>query len=110
MADPGWNSGHYYGKSFPVMGMHHARELATISYRSGPEWEERFNNRRAAPDKMPDFCPDFLIETYLDKQVMINMLSVSCSFRYDFTNRGKNLAHVTIQILFFTFQKLVKIS
>ena len=69
MADPGWKQGHYYGTSFPVMGMQHARELATISYRSGPEWEERFGNKRADESKTPDFCPDFLIETYLEKQV-----------------------------------------
>ena len=69
MADPGWNGGHYYGKSFPVMGMQHARELGTISYRSGPEWEGRFGNKRAHPEKSPDFCPDYLIETYLERQV-----------------------------------------
>ena len=69
MADPGWNNGHYYGKSFPVMGMQHAWELGTVSYRSGPEWGQRFSNRRANPDKTPDFCPDFLIETYLDRHV-----------------------------------------
>ena len=69
MADPNWSNGHYYGVTFPVMGMQHARELGTISYRSGPEWENRFGNKRASPDKTPDFCPDFLIETYLEKQV-----------------------------------------
>ena len=69
MADPNWSNGHYYGITFPVMGMQHARELGTISYRSGPEWESRFGNKRANPDKSPDFCPDFLIETYLERQV-----------------------------------------
>ena len=43
MADPHWAGGRYYGKKFPVMGMKHAREIATISYRSGPEWEQRFS-------------------------------------------------------------------
>ena len=76
MADPEWKRGHYYGTSFPVMGMQHARELATISYRSGPEWEERFGNKRADESKTPDFCPDFLIETYLEKQVCIH----SCTY------------------------------
>ena len=78
MADPGWNNGHYYGKSFPVMGMQHARQLGIVSYRSGSEWEQRFSNRRVNPDKTPDFCPDFLIETYLDRQVR-NQLCV-CAF------------------------------
>ena len=44
-----------------------AREIATISYRSGPEWEERFGRRRLTNDP-PSFCPDFLIESYLDAQ------------------------------------------
>lgn len=70
MADPNWNNGYYYGKSFPVIGMQHARELATISYRSGPEWQMRFGQKRAEPDRVPDFCPDFEIERYLDHQVL----------------------------------------
>lgn len=45
------------------------REVATIGYRSGPEWAQRFGLKRANPDSPPDFCPDYLIETYLDKQV-----------------------------------------
>jgi homoserine O-acetyltransferase len=43
-----------------------AREIATVTYRSGPEWEQRFGRRRADPSKQPALCPDFLIETYLD--------------------------------------------
>ena len=43
-----------------------AREIATVTYRSGPEWEQRFGRRRADPSKPPALCPDFLIETYLD--------------------------------------------
>lgn len=67
-----------------------AAEIATITYRSGPEWEQRFGRRRRAPlprsafadpssDAAPStsasssytppvLCPDFLIETYLDHQ------------------------------------------
>ena len=44
------------------------RELGTIGYRSGPEWANRFGHRRAHPNLPPDFCLDFLIETYLDRQ------------------------------------------
>lgn len=43
-----------------------ARQIATITYRSGPEWEQRFGRERADPSKPPALCPDFLIETYLD--------------------------------------------
>ena len=43
-----------------------AREIATVTYRSGPEWEQRFGRRRADPGRPPALCPDFLIETYLD--------------------------------------------
>ncbi|KAG1239483.1 hypothetical protein G6F68_018592 [Rhizopus microsporus] len=45
-----------------------AREIATISYRSGPEWELRFGRKRAKENQSPALCPDFLIETYLDHQ------------------------------------------
>lgn len=66
MMDPNWNRGFYYGKVPPHHGMKLAREIATVTYRSGPEWEQRFGRRRADPSKPPALCPDFLIETYLD--------------------------------------------
>lgn len=66
MMDPNWNRGFYYGRIPPHSGMKLAREIATITYRSGPEWENRFGRRRADPSKQPALCPDFLIETYLD--------------------------------------------
>lgn len=43
-----------------------ARQIATITYRSGPEWEQRFGRQRADDSRPPALCPDFLIETYLD--------------------------------------------
>lgn len=64
--DPNWNRGYYYGQIPPHVGMKLAREIATITYRSGPEWEQRFGRRRADKDKPPALCPDFLVETYLD--------------------------------------------
>lgn len=64
--DPNWNRGFYYGRVPPHTGMKLAREIATITYRSGPEWEQRFGRRRADPAKPPALCPDFLVETYLD--------------------------------------------
>ena len=68
MMDPNWNRGFYYdpGRIPPHSGMKLAREIATVTYRSGPEWENRFGRQRADPSKQPALCPDFLIETYLD--------------------------------------------
>lgn len=66
MTDPNWNKGFYYGSIPPHRGMKLAREIATITYRSGPEWEQRFGVERADPNLKPAFCPDLLIENYLD--------------------------------------------
>lgn len=66
MMDPNWNRGFYYDRIPPHSGMKLAREIATVTYRSGPEWENRFGRQRADPSKQPALCPDFLIETYLD--------------------------------------------
>lgn len=66
MMDPKWNRGFYYDRIPPHSGMKLAREIATVTYRSGPEWENRFGRQRADPSKQPALCPDFLIETYLD--------------------------------------------
>ncbi|KAK9465370.1 Alpha/Beta hydrolase protein [Lipomyces arxii] len=68
MADPNWRRGFYYDGVPPHAGMKLAREIATITYRSGPEWEQRFGRKRADPRKPPALCADFLIETYLDHQ------------------------------------------
>lgn len=65
--DPNWRRGFYYTTGIPPhTGMKLAREIATVTYRSGPEWEARFGRRRADPSRPPALCPDFLIETYLD--------------------------------------------
>lgn len=66
MMDPNWARGFYYQGIPPHAGMKLAREIATVTYRSGPEWEQRFGRRRADPARPPALCPDFLIETYLD--------------------------------------------
>lgn len=66
MSDPNWNRGFYYDRMPPHTGMKLARQIATITYRSGPEWEQRFGRARRGQD--PALCPDFLIETYLDHQ------------------------------------------
>ncbi|KAL8857647.1 MAG: hypothetical protein Q9178_005812 [Gyalolechia marmorata] len=66
MMDPNWSRGFYYDGVPPHAGMKLAREIATVTYRSGPEWEQRFGRQRADPARPPALCPDFLIETYLD--------------------------------------------
>jgi len=68
MNDPAWaqTRGNYYNSMPPHSGMKLARQIATVTYRSGPEWEKRFGRQRADATKPPALCPDFLIETYLD--------------------------------------------
>lgn len=74
MADTNWSRGFYYPSSSepnkipPHIGMKLAREIATVTYRSGPEWESRFGTERLNEETSPVLCPDFLIETYLDHQ------------------------------------------
>ncbi|CBQ71323.1 related to homoserine O-acetyltransferase [Sporisorium reilianum SRZ2] len=75
MSDPNWNRGFYYqqGSLPPHTGMKLARQIATFTYRSGPEWEQRFGRARRVgsgeeEELDPALCPDFLIETYLDHQ------------------------------------------
>lgn len=67
MADPAWNGGRYAGISFPHAGLKVAREIGTITYRSGPEWEQRFGRLRVS-DGVPTFDPDFEVESYLAYQ------------------------------------------
>lgn len=66
MMDPNWSCGFHFACLPPHSGTELAREIATVTYRSGPQWEKRFGRRRADPSKQRALCPDFLIETYLD--------------------------------------------
>ncbi|XP_071489149.1 uncharacterized protein [Diadema antillarum] len=68
MIDPNWKGGHYYGLSFPTMGIKLAREIATMTYRSGPEWKERFGRKLIDEDEPPSLCPSFEIEAYIMHQ------------------------------------------
>ena len=68
MSDPNWKRGDYYSGTFPHNGMKLARQIGTITYRSGPEWEQRFGRKRSDSNATPSFCADFLVETYLDHQ------------------------------------------
>lgn len=85
MADPLFNNGEYYDSAYPCTGMKLAREIATITYRSGPEWEKRFGRQRVhhpgCPQRLnsgdesestacwpPTLGPDFTVEAYLEHQ------------------------------------------
>ena len=45
----------------------YCRELATLTYRSGVEWEKRFGRARL-PDESPSLCHNFEIEQYIEYQ------------------------------------------
>ncbi len=66
MSDPDWRGGRYYGASFPHRGQKVAREIGTITYRSAPEWLDRFSRERAS--EMPRLDEDFQVERYLAYQ------------------------------------------
>jgi len=66
MADPNFGEGDYYSGEFPWQGMKLAREIGTITYRSGPEWEQRFGRERN--EQRPSLNADFVIESYLEHQ------------------------------------------
>ncbi|KAJ3135396.1 hypothetical protein HK101_004131 [Irineochytrium annulatum] len=68
MSDPNWSRGFYYDGIVPHVGMKLARQIATITYRSGPEWERRFGRKKTDPHADPSMSADFLIESYLDHQ------------------------------------------
>lgn len=68
MADPDWQGGRYYGSSFPHRGQRVAREIGTITYRSGPEWQERFGRKRTSARQPPRLDVDFQVESYLAYQ------------------------------------------
>ena len=68
MADADWRGGRYYGQSFPHRGQKIAREMGTITYRSGPEWQDRFGRARAAEGAVPRLDEDFEVERYLTHQ------------------------------------------
>ena len=67
MADLDWREGRYYGQSFPHRGLRVAREIGTLTYRSGPEWMERFGRQRVK-DEAPRLDEDFQVEGYLAYQ------------------------------------------
>lgn len=68
MSDPDWREGNYYGEAFPHRGLRVAREMGTITYRSGPEWLDRFGRNRVEEGIVPSLAEDFEVEKYLAYQ------------------------------------------
>eukprot|EP00923_Selenidium_pygospionis_P006769 GHVN01011626.1.p1 GENE.GHVN01011626.1~~GHVN01011626.1.p1 ORF type:complete len:184 (+),score=15.93 GHVN01011626.1:196-747(+) len=72
MADPHFKGGEFYDGRFPHQGMKLARAIATVTYRSGPEWEQRFGREFVEMEKTSTvrghLSPEFLIENYIDYQ------------------------------------------
>lgn len=62
--DPAWNGGNYAPPG-PEEGMHLARKLGMISYRSAAEWKKRFGRERVGGASEP-FGIEFEIESYLE--------------------------------------------
>eukprot|EP00930_Biecheleria_cincta_P104534 TRINITY_DN9689_c1_g2_i2.p1 TRINITY_DN9689_c1_g2~~TRINITY_DN9689_c1_g2_i2.p1 ORF type:complete len:523 (-),score=100.74 TRINITY_DN9689_c1_g2_i2:46-1614(-) len=71
MSDPNWNGGEYYDKVLPADGLRLARQLGTITYRSGQEWQQRFgqNLAKGVDDRWGQGLKnEFQIEAYLSHQ------------------------------------------
>lgn len=67
MRDPAWRGGDYYPEAGPEAGLHLARQIGTITYRSGPEWDRRFARERATAASQL-LGPEFEVESYLVHQ------------------------------------------
>ncbi|CAJ1357256.1 unnamed protein product, partial [Effrenium voratum] len=69
MSDPNWNGGDYYNGKLPANGLRLARQLGTITYRSGLEWQQRFGQSLAkGVTKREGLKNEFMIENYLAHQ------------------------------------------
>jgi hypothetical protein len=67
MGDANWNGGDYYDGELPAAGLRLARQIGTITYRSGKEWQMRFG--KAKVDRKPTGLEnEYVIETYLAHQ------------------------------------------
>merc|ERR1711920_47803 len=71
ISDPNWKGGDYYDGELPAAGLQLARQIGTITYRSGQEWQQRFSQRRKNGSLFPErqgMDHEFLIEHYLSHQ------------------------------------------
>lgn len=67
-ADPAWAGGNYLPGQGPKDGMRVARQLGILTYRSAPEWLQRFDRERIeGADTSPDpFAMAFQVQSYMD--------------------------------------------
>jgi homoserine O-acetyltransferase len=64
--DPHWKDGAYTNDDWPETGMRLARKLGMISYRSEPEWRQRFGRQLQVRYNERLFGMHFAIESYLE--------------------------------------------
>jgi homoserine O-acetyltransferase len=64
--DPHWQDGAYTEEDWPETGMRLARKLGMISYRSEPEWRERFGRGTEVLFAERLFGMHFSVESYLE--------------------------------------------
>ena len=67
-SDGTWQGGNYPPGDGPREGMRLARKLGMISYRSAPEWLERFGRERADNAGREPFGIEFEVESYLESR------------------------------------------
>lgn len=67
MGDANWNNGDYYDGELPADGLRLARQIGTITYRSGKEWQSRFGQKRTTKE-VGGLENEFQIEHYLAHQ------------------------------------------
>jgi homoserine O-acetyltransferase len=67
-SDGAWQGGNYPPGDGPREGMRLARKLGMISYRSAPEWLERFGRERADNAGREPFGIEFEVESYLESR------------------------------------------
>ena len=66
MADPHWNSGHYYEGKPPAKGLAVARMVGHITYMSDVSMTEKFGRQKKwSSDEREKFTADFEVEGYL---------------------------------------------
>ena len=65
MADPAWDLGSYYGKTYPERGLAVARMIGHITYMSAESMEEKFSRRLKDKNYSFSFMNDFEVEGYL---------------------------------------------
>ncbi len=69
MADPNWNSGHYYGGPKPDMGLAIARMIGHITYLSDESMRTKFGRKLQNQSALSfEFGAEFQVESYLQYQ------------------------------------------